>query len=290
MLLLGGGERASRGLVQSFDRVADQYDATRGLPPAVSARVSAGMAAQLRAFAPIPRVLEVGIGTGRIAVPLERAGAKVFGIDVAPQMLAQLRAKSPDLPVVRAVADGLPFARESFDAALFVHILHLVPDAGAALRAAASCLRPRGVLLLGLTDYGESARRTVTRWIGELTRELAGIELPSPDWNTTTRAAFRAVAAELGSTVTATALASWDESRTGRQILDGLRGRLYSSFWRIPEAVMPELVRRLTPRVEEFCGGLDQPISSEATFVLEACPVGAPGNRAEAVRSARLEP
>src|SRR5262249_15894873 len=210
---LGRGESASRGIVQSFDRVADQYDATRGLPPAVSARVSAGIAAGLRAFAPTPRVLEVGIGTGRIAVPLERTGAMVFGIDVAPRMLGQLGAKSPGLPVVRAVADGLPFARESFDAALFVHILHLVPDARAALRAAVPCVRPGGVLLLGLTDYAEGSRRKVTRWIGELTRELAAIDLPNPDWNTTTRAAFRDVAAELGSTVTATAPASSHASR-----------------------------------------------------------------------------
>jgi SAM-dependent methyltransferase len=260
--------------VQSFDRVADQYDATRGLPPEASARVSAGIASVLRALAQTPRLLEVGVGTGRIAVPLERDGVRLVGIDIAPQMLAQLRAKSPTLPVARAVAERLPFRRAAFDGALFVHVLHLVSDARDALAAALECVRPGGLLLLGLTDFATSQRQTVVRWVAELTAELAGVELPPADWNRSTRAAFRAAAEAVGSPVTALSLASWKEDRTGRQLLDGLRGRLYSSSWRIPEDVMPELLRRLTPRVEEFFGGLDRSVSSEATFSLETFAVG----------------
>ena len=37
--------------------------------------------------------LELGIGTGRIALPLSRRGVRVHGIDLSPQMVAQLRAK-----------------------------------------------------------------------------------------------------------------------------------------------------------------------------------------------------
>ncbi len=39
------------------------------------------------------RALEFGIGTGRIALPLQAAGVKVHGIDTSPAMVAQLRAK-----------------------------------------------------------------------------------------------------------------------------------------------------------------------------------------------------
>ncbi|MBG0833218.1 class I SAM-dependent methyltransferase [Planomonospora sp. ID67723] len=41
-------------------------------------------------------VLELGVGTGRIALPLARAGLKVTGVDVSPAMLAKLREKDPD--------------------------------------------------------------------------------------------------------------------------------------------------------------------------------------------------
>jgi SAM-dependent methyltransferase len=39
--------------------------------------------------------LELGIGTGRIAIPLRRRGVRVHGIDLSPEMVARLRAK-PD--------------------------------------------------------------------------------------------------------------------------------------------------------------------------------------------------
>ena len=37
--------------------------------------------------------LELGIGTGRIALPLSQRGVRVHGIDLSPAMVAQLRAK-----------------------------------------------------------------------------------------------------------------------------------------------------------------------------------------------------
>ena len=37
--------------------------------------------------------LELGIGTGRLAIPLSRRGVRVHGIDLSPDMLAELRAK-----------------------------------------------------------------------------------------------------------------------------------------------------------------------------------------------------
>ena len=43
-------------------------------------------------------VLECGIGTGRIAIPLARAGVVVHGIDTSPEMLATLQRKLKDEP------------------------------------------------------------------------------------------------------------------------------------------------------------------------------------------------
>jgi SAM-dependent methyltransferase len=75
-----------------FDqRVAETYEAKwpelfdpAVIDPVVSflAELAAGGAA-----------LELGIGTGRIAIPLSRRGVRVHGIDLSPDMVAQLRAK-----------------------------------------------------------------------------------------------------------------------------------------------------------------------------------------------------
>ncbi len=43
--------------------------------------------------------LELAIGTGRIAVPLAERGVRVAGIDLSPDMVAQLRAKRAEIPV-----------------------------------------------------------------------------------------------------------------------------------------------------------------------------------------------
>jgi SAM-dependent methyltransferase len=44
--------------------------------------------------------LELAIGTGRIAVPLAARGVRVAGIDLSPDMVAELRKKTDEIPVV----------------------------------------------------------------------------------------------------------------------------------------------------------------------------------------------
>ena len=51
-------------------------------------------------------VLELGIGTGRVARPLAARGIPVDGIDVSDVMLAQLRCRARDLPI-RAIKSDL---------------------------------------------------------------------------------------------------------------------------------------------------------------------------------------
>src|SRR5437660_10297048 len=43
--------------------------------------------------------LELAVGTGRIAVPLAAQGVRVAGIDLSPDMVAQLRKKTGEIPV-----------------------------------------------------------------------------------------------------------------------------------------------------------------------------------------------
>jgi SAM-dependent methyltransferase len=79
--------------------VAERYDAAlgeRGDPAVVGATVD--FLAELAGPGP---ALELGIGTGRIALPLAARGVRVHGIDLSPDMVAQLRAKpgGSELPI-----------------------------------------------------------------------------------------------------------------------------------------------------------------------------------------------
>jgi len=254
--------------LKCFDRVADCYDATRAFPPGIEPAVVDGIVRALREVAPAPTVLEVGIGTGRIAVPLTAAGARVIGVDIAPAMLARLRAKHPTLPVLIAEATRLPFAPARFDGALFVHLLHLLSDPGAALRAATQVVRPGGVLLYGRTDHSTSPLRAVVARARELAREIGGVSLGASDWHREANRSFAEHARAIGARTSDTLLARWREQSTAREVLDALAGRVYSSTWVISDAVMPELLRRLTPWAEAQLGSLDRPVENEISFSL----------------------
>lgn len=254
--------------LKSFDRVADCYDATRALPPDALAAVADGIVRTLRAVAPVPALLEVGVGTGRIAIPVAALGARVVGVDIATAMLARLRAKRADIALVIAEATQLPFLADTFHGVLFVHLLHLLAAPGAALRAAHAVVSPGGVLLYGRTDYAASPRRQMIAAARQLAQEIAGMTLGPREWNELAGRAFAEYARRAGAHLAEATLAHWIERATGRDLLEGLARRTYSSTWEIPDAVMPELLQRLKPRVEELLGGLDRAIETEATFTL----------------------
>lgn len=58
-----------------------------------------------------PPVLYLGIGTGRIAVPLARAGIQLVGVDAHPGMLRRLHERLPDLELIQARVEDLDLDR-----------------------------------------------------------------------------------------------------------------------------------------------------------------------------------
>jgi SAM-dependent methyltransferase len=102
-----------------FDRYAADYDDVSHLDPTAAV----GFLASL--FPPGSRVLELAIGTGRVAVPLAARGIAVEGVDGSPEMVARMRAKpgGEDLPtVIGDMADLAGAGIEGpFDAAYLVY-------------------------------------------------------------------------------------------------------------------------------------------------------------------------
>jgi len=61
-----------------------------------------------------PPVLYLGIGAGRLAVPLARAGVELVGVDVHPGMLQHLRGRDRDIELIRSRIEDLDLGR-AFD-------------------------------------------------------------------------------------------------------------------------------------------------------------------------------
>lgn len=134
----------------TFERAAEYYDATRGFPAGHEGNVAA-LFAEVGKLTAFSRVLEVGIGTGRIALPLAPRVGSVVGVDLARPMMARLLAKRTTERITLAESDArlLPFPSGVFDGAVVVHVFHLIPDWERALAEIGRVLRPGGLLLLG---------------------------------------------------------------------------------------------------------------------------------------------
>jgi ubiquinone/menaquinone biosynthesis C-methylase UbiE len=117
-----------------------------------------GVASQIRG-----QVLELGCGTGRISLPLARAGVRLVGVDRSAAMLdrAARRARAldrkkqgPRLRLIRADIRALPFRSERFSAVLapygILQSLIRDSDLAAALESVARVLKPGGLFGLDL--------------------------------------------------------------------------------------------------------------------------------------------
>lgn len=86
------------------------------------------------ALQPGERVLDVACGTGNLALPAARAGARVTGVDIAPALVAQLAGRAIAerllLDAREGDAEALPFAEGSFDTVvtMFGAIFAAAPD------------------------------------------------------------------------------------------------------------------------------------------------------------------
>lgn len=118
------------------------------------------------------RVLELGIGTGRVALPLKDKGIDISGIDASISMVMKLRAKpgGKDIPVAMGDFSEVP-AEGRFDLIFVVFntffALTTQEEQLKCLQKVARRLTPEGVFLieafvpdLGRFDRGQSVRAT----------------------------------------------------------------------------------------------------------------------------------
>jgi SAM-dependent methyltransferase len=95
-----------------------------------------------------PPVLYLGIGTGRLAVPLQAAGIELVGVDSHPGMLARLRRRLPGIELIQSRIEDLDLGRQ-FDLVVVPSNILCVVDR---LRAAANHVAADGSLAFELTN------------------------------------------------------------------------------------------------------------------------------------------
>ncbi len=153
------------------DRIADTYDEWFDRPDDTDSAVA--FLADLAAPGP---VLELGIGTGRIALPLTARGLDVCGIDASEAMVAKLRAKPGGDAIPVTIADFAGVGVEGEFALVFVVFNTFFGLLGQdeqvrCFENVAAHLLPGGRFVIDafvpdLTRFGDRGQRTSTTRIG----------------------------------------------------------------------------------------------------------------------------
>ena len=148
------------------------YDAARGGPVArissLIQRWQGGLGLRtppLRALpGPAPgRLLDVGCGRGDLGAYLIARGWRVTGIEPSANAVEAARARGLDAR--RGTLDDVELETGAYDAAVFRHSLEHVIDPVEALRRVREALRPGGLMLISVPNFGcWQRRRFGSRW------------------------------------------------------------------------------------------------------------------------------
>ena len=242
----------------AFDRAAEYYDATRGLPEEGVRLQTALLMEELASATP---VLEVGVGTGQVALPLHEAGIQVVGLDLARPMMDKLVEKSGGglpFPLVQADATRMPFPDGVFGSAYLRWVLHLIPAWETAVEEMVRVVRHEGVICGLLGAYGGVRGEIQDRF-----SEMTGIDHAPVGlgWNATGE--LDRVMAGLGRRYRPLAPIRSTGSETVEDFMQGIEGNRYSWTWRLPDDVRMKAAKDLRPWARERFGDLDVPVPYE---------------------------
>lgn len=206
------------------------------------------------------RVLEVGVGTGLLALPLAERGFRLDGVDLSEPMLHRLRDKSLASRIGLTVSDAtrLPFRSAAFDGAYLRHVLHLIPDWHAGLSEVVRVVRPGGRFLVSITDYSGLYEEVQQRFLREAGDLPLAVGLAPNDPGSLARAM-----AVLGAQGRQLPPVRGRRSLTLDRFLHHIERGHYTWTWPASERDRLRAVRRLRAWLHHRFGDLDRPVEPE---------------------------
>jgi len=143
-----------------WDNLAEEYSQKAVENPGAFERKIAITKAQM---SPRDTVLDIGCGTGSLALRLASTGAQLHGLDLSSEMIRIANSKAEASSVENATFHVGPFDEtfntfesESLDGICAYSLLHLVEDRDAALSQIYRLLKPGGFFVSSTVCLGES--------------------------------------------------------------------------------------------------------------------------------------
>jgi SAM-dependent methyltransferase len=245
----------------AFDRAAEIYDQTRAISEPAMRRTLEQLVVELGGRG---RVLEVGVGTGLLALPLHRIGLKVAGVDLSAPMLRKLLEKEGGVmpfPLARADATSLPFADGSFGGAYLRWVLHLVAGWRGVIAELVRVIRPGGAVAVNLGGFNHTWE-IVDRFL----EAAGGVEFAvglDPRRSDELDREFDAHGARLR---VLPAIPDTDATTVG-EFLDEMEAGMHSWTWRVSDDVRRRVLPDVRAWAAERFGSLDRPVEPDFEFV-----------------------
>lgn len=155
-----------------FDMFAATYDRAFDERSASGNALRSRLALTLRLVGDGPgRLLDVGVGPGRLVAELSRRGWDVSGVDASPEMVRLTRSRVPAAAdrIVQSVIEDLPFDDASFDTVTATGVLEY-SDVSRAAFELARVLRPGGMLIVSYPNPSAMYRYSKTHFWYPLVR------------------------------------------------------------------------------------------------------------------------
>jgi ubiquinone/menaquinone biosynthesis C-methylase UbiE len=254
----------------AFDRAAEYYDQSRITDPDTLRETVDVLE---REFAGRGRVLEIGVGTGALALPLAQRGIPMVGLDLSLPMMAKLVEKAggrAPFPLVRGDATRLPFRDDSLGGAYCRWVLHLIPNWPDAVAELSRVVRPGGVIVTELGSFSGRRREMWLRFIDILGDRIRPVGL---DWIGNFEDLDAAFAAAGGVRRDLPAVVTHDDS-TLRNYFRELDERMYSWTWRVTPEELAPAVADVRTWAEREHPDFDTPFERDSPILWRAFDLG----------------
>ena len=137
-------EKQPYDVATMFDGIAQRYDLMNDIAAMGQVGMWRDLMVQALEIAPGDEVLDLAAGTGTSTTAIARAGARVAAADFSLGMMSEGRRRGAPVPFIGADAQRLPFAEDSFDAAVISFGLRNVHEPRRALAEMVRVVRPGG--------------------------------------------------------------------------------------------------------------------------------------------------
>lgn len=101
------------------------------------------------------KVLDIGIGTGRISKLLIERGAIVYGVDISRKMIEQAKKKLKEKPINFKIADvgrKIPYPDNKFDYVVCIRVLKYIPNWRNTIKEVSRILKKDGIFIFDISN------------------------------------------------------------------------------------------------------------------------------------------